>query len=218
MKTLKESLTTPNSGIFTAFINPVWAEAFPDTAELDIYFFTRFGDRIGNKLIKFYENDSGVVTGDSLIALSKMIYDINARKWEHLWGVYVAEYNPLNNTEYVETVVDKTETEGNIDSTGSGTNSGSGSVINKKWALGSNSSTGENDSASNTTTSNEASTSNSTDTDSVTDYRSERKKAGNIGVTSTIQLISEETDYWGKWSFIDQICKDICDIIALSIY
>ena len=61
MKTLKESLTTPNSGIFTAFINPVWAEAFPDTAELDIYFYTRFGDRIGNKLIKYYEDTSGAL-------------------------------------------------------------------------------------------------------------------------------------------------------------
>ena len=28
---------------------------------------------------------------------------------------------------------------------------------------------------------------------------------------------SYEVEFW-KWSFIDQVCKDICDIIALSIY
>ena len=216
MKTLKESLMTPNSGLFTAFVNPVWAEAFPDTAELDIYFFTRYGDRIGNKLIKYYENTSGIVTGEQLQALAKMVYDINARKWEHLWGVYEAEYNPLNNTEFVETFSEHIDTEGNVDSSGTGSNTSTGSVTNKRWGLGS--STGANDTASDTSGSNSATTTNSTDTDSTTDHTSERKKAGNIGVTSTIQLISEEKDFWGKWSFIDQVSKDICDIIALSIY
>ena len=216
MKTLKESLTTPNSGLFTAFVNPVWADAFPDTAELDIYFFTRYGDRIGNKLIKYYEDTDGIVTGTQLQALAKMVYDINARKWEHLFGVYEAEYNPLNNTEFVETFKEHIDTEGNVDSSGSGSNTSTAGVTNKRWGLGS--STGQNESASDTSSSNSATTTNSTDTDSTTDHTSERKKAGNIGVTSTIQLISEEKDFWGKWSFIDQVSKDICDIIALSIY
>ena len=216
MKTLKESLTTPNNGLFSAFVNPVWADAFPDAAELDIYFFTRFGDRIGNKLIKFYENDSGIVSGDNLTALAKMVYDINARKWEHLFGVYEAEYNPLNNTEYVETWNDNTHTVADIDSSGSGSTTLGSHTQTDKWGLGSSS--GVPESKVTNGGSDSSTTSNNTDSNSTTDYTSERKKAGNIGLTSTIDLISQEADFWFKWNFIDQICKDICDIIALSIY
>ena len=216
MKTLKESLTTPNSGLFTAFANPVWADAFPDTAELDIYFFTRYGDRIGNKLITYYENTDGIVTGDSLTALAKMVYDINARKWEHLFGVYEAEYNPLNNTEYVETVTDHTASEANVDSSGSGSTTNGTVITNAKSGLGSGNPV--TDTKSTTSGGDSSTSSSSTDSDSTVDYTSERKKAGNIGVTSTIDLISQEAEWWHKWSFIDQVSKDICDVIALSIY
>lgn len=43
------------------------------------------------------------------------------------------------------------------------------------------------------------------------------KKDGNIGVTETTQMLRNDIDFW-KWSFIDRLCRDICDTIALSIY
>lgn len=42
-------------------------------------------------------------------------------------------------------------------------------------------------------------------------------KHGNIGVMSNVQLLSESTDFY-HWSFIRQICEDICQFIALSVY
>ena len=255
MKQIKNSLTTPNSGIFTAFKCPVWQYAFPDSAELDTYFFLRYGDRIGNKLLAFYEDDSGIVTGDKLLALAAMIYDINMRKWEHLFGVYNAEYNPIENTDFIETI---TETNGNtriidtdtgntrtvdddqtssssVTSTAQTTNSGSSSGANNRFGFNSSSAVGDTTSSGTTSGQTNASTS-TTSTGSNTDDQtirdsgtedstitdngnrtSEHRKHGNIGVTENVTMLEHEVEFW-KWSFIDQVCKDICDIIALSIY
>ena len=84
MKQIKNSLTTPNNGIFSAFEYPIWQDDFPDNAELDTYFYLRYGDRIANKLLAYYENDEGIVTGEKLQALANMIYDINQMKWTHI--------------------------------------------------------------------------------------------------------------------------------------
>ena len=215
MKTLKDSLTTPNSGLFSAFVNPVWAESFPDSAELDIYFYTRYGDRIGNKLIKFYENDSGIVTGDDLDALAKMVYDINARKWEHLFAAYESEYNPIENTDFIETFTEHTDAEGNVDTTTSGSTTYGSHTQNDTWGLGSSSAVPESKVTNGGSDSNSGTS--GTDTDSTVDHTSERRKHGNIGVTEATAMLEHEVAFW-KWSFIDSVCKDICDIIALSIY
>lgn len=217
MKKIKDSLTTPDSGLFTAFINPVWAVMFPDSAELDTYFFLRYGDRIGNKLIKFYENDSGIVTGDKLTALAKMVYDINARKWEHLFGVMQAEYNPIENTDFIELITEHTESEGNVDTTSSASATASNNTAVDRWGFGTSASSPVHDTKTTGSGSNTSSGSSGTDTDSTTDHTSEHRKHGNIGVTEATVMLEHEVEFW-KWSFIDQVCKDICDIIALSIY
>lgn len=42
-------------------------------------------------------------------------------------------------------------------------------------------------------------------------------KHGNIGTMTNVQLLRDDTDFW-KWSFIRQICEDICEHIALCVY
>ena len=54
LKKISDYFPITSDGIFTAFINPVWAIPFPDTQELDQYFILRYGDRIGNKMLDFY--------------------------------------------------------------------------------------------------------------------------------------------------------------------
>ena len=215
MKQIKNSLTTPNNGIFSAFNCPIWQYDFPDHAELDTYFFLRYGDRIGNKLLAYYENDEGIVTGDKLQALANMIYDINQMKWQHLYNVFKAEFNPLENTDFVETFVDHTESEGNVDTTTSASGQASNTTSNTRYGFNSSSAVG--DTGSSSSGSNSSSGTSGTDTDSTVDYTREHKKHGNIGVTEATTML-EHTIEFAKWSFIDQVCKDICDIIALSIY
>lgn len=236
LKKISDYFPITEDGIFTAFINPVWAVPFPDTVELDRYFILRYGDRIGGKLCSFYEDATdGTIKGDKLSELASMVYNVNARKWEHLFGVYEAEYNPIENTDFIETI---NETNGNTrtdvgtstnsgsstttsNGTTTGSNSGDNNVygFNSATAVGNSTNNGTNSDTVNTTTTtinNDSSSGNNTITDNGT-HTSNHIKHGNIGITSTVELMQGEVDFW-KWSFIDQVCKDICDIIALSIY
>lgn len=236
MKTLNEILTTPTNGIFSNFENPVWVYAFPDTAELDTYFYLNYGYRIANRIIKNYENSSGIVTGAQLQALAKLIYDLNAKRWEHLFGIYEAEYNPIENTSFKEvyrekndntrTVDTDTSTSASASTEASGSTSDTVSGSNSRYGFNSSSAVGDTTNSSTNTGSNsnsaETSSSGSGSEDStVTDDGlrvTEHTKAGNIGVTENTTMLEHESEFWGKWSFIDKVCKDICDTIALSIY
>ena len=294
MKKISDYFPDITDGLFTAFINPIWATAFQDTEELDTYFFLRYGDRIANKVLyKFADEDGEVDTKKA--ALAKMVYNINSKKWEHLFNVYLAEYNPIENTDFIEMITDvdsntrvvDTET-GNTrvvdgatsntrvidnditnsrvvdtDTTSSGTattessgeSSGTNSQNNNRYGFNSSTAVGDTTSsgsdsnetsASSETTTSGSTTEDSTVTDtgtndstitdngtedtSVTDsgtedstitdngtHTSEHRKHGNIGITTNVTMLREEVEFW-KWSFIDNVCQDICDIIALSIY
>lgn len=45
----------------------------------------------------------------------------------------------------------------------------------------------------------------------------EEHRHGNIGVTTSAQMITGEIELW-KWNFMDSVFSDICKYIALSIY
>ena len=296
MKTVKEVLPIDNTGIFSSFKNPVWAEVLPNTTELDQYFNLRYGDRILNRKMEFFLNDEEKISGTKLISLSDMIYSINKNRWKHLFEAYMVEYNPIENTDYIETfketigntkvidtdrtntnVVDGTDTstevhDGNIVNTkvtdnetvtngtatteSSGTNSASTSTdnavfgFNSALPVGKDSTTGSdsnNTSADSETTTNSTVSEDGTVTDTnvdtskitttdntdvtTTDTGSEDstitdegnkeyelRKHGNIGVTTNVTMLREDIDFWWKWSFVDYVCQDICDFIALSIY
>lgn len=236
LKKISDYLPITSDGLFTAFINPVWAVNFPDSQELDKYFILRYGDRIGNKMIEFYAADDGTVKGDKLIELAAMVYNINARKWEHLYGIYEAKYNPIENTDFIETIKETTDNTKVIDGETSqngtatinstGTSNGTNNNANNVFGFNSVSEVGNstnNGTDNNSTTANSTTTSlsGSTDDSTITDngqHESEHRKHGNIGITSTVELMTGERNFWSDWSMIDMICKDICDIIALSIY
>lgn len=310
LKKISEYLPDMTSGLFTAFNNPIWATSFQDTVELDTYFYLRYGDRIGNKLIKAYADDTGVVDSKKVL-LAKMIYSINAKKWEHLYKVYNAEYNPIENTDFIETITDvdsntrvvdtetgntrvvdgatsntrvidndtsnsrvvdtdttnsetaTTESSGTATTESSGESSGENANNNNIYGFNSVAAVGDTTSSgsdSNSTSANSETTTsansetttggtttedtlitdtgtddstitdngtedstitdNGTEDSTITDngmHTSEHRKHGNIGVTENVTMLEHEVAFW-KWSFIDSVCQDICDIIALSIY
>ena len=254
MKQIKEYLPLTSTGLFTAFNNPIWAAAFQDSSELDTYFYLRYGDRIANKLIDNYADSTGIINSKKN-DLAKLIYDINSKKWEHLFGVYSAEYNPIENTDFIETITEvnannrvidtdnsntrildeDTTTSGTASTTSSATSNGSNSTDNNVYGFNSVSSVGSSEvegSDSNTTSASTSTTSSGTtandttirdtgrEDSTITDngtHTSEHRKHGNIGVLENQSMLQSEVDFW-KWSFIDSVCKDICDLIALSIY
>ena len=230
-KKIKDFFPVGNTGLFSTFINPLWVNAFPDSDELDLYFTMRYGEKTAADFMNAFLDASGELTTEGRQRLAKVIYSINFKKWEHLFKVYNAEYNPLENTDFVETIKDTnsniktvdTDNTGTASTTGEASATGSSDVDNTKYGFDSASAVGDNESSGSTSGTSESSTSSetsSTEDSTITDngtHDSEHRKHGNIGVTSTVTLMTEEKNFW-KWSFIDAVCLDICDIIALSIY
>lgn len=236
MKQLNDYFDISSGGLFSQFLAPVWVYAFPDPSELDLYFGTRYGQRTAfESCLNQFAGTDGKITGDNLKRLADMIYHINARKWEHLFKVYNADYNPIENTDFVEEVTEDNQNTRTIDSDkassgesetqSSGTSSGNDSGNTNRYGFNSSSPVGErtegrtsSSSTSNTVNSSDSST-DTEDTSIVDDEDKKlvRRKHGNIGVTENVTMLAHEVDFW-KWSFIDAVCKDICEIIALSIY
>lgn len=236
MKKLIEYFDISSDCFFTVFKNPVWAEAFPNTTELDSYFLLHYGNRTAfENMLFWYSDNTGKVKDTDLQRLADLIYNINARKWEHLFKVYNAEYSPIENTDVYEEVTEDNSLNRVIDSDRSNSStvstdtstqaSKSGSESNNRYGFNSSSAVGD------TTGSNSQSASGSTDEDTISsgsdtedtsindseDKLLKRHKHGNIGVTENTTMLSHEVEFW-KWSFIDSICRDICEVIALSIY
>lgn len=222
LKKLNEYMDFEQSGIFSNFVNPIWCDDFTNTAELDMYFLSRYGERYGfYTIMRFYVDPiTGKVSNDKMPLLSQMLYNINGKKWEHLYKVFKSEYNPIENTDFIEQVTEDTDRENTsqVSNTNSTTDSGSSSSTENKYGFNSSNPVGD---RTNTAQSSDTVSSTGSSSGSGTDNENkviERRKHGNIGVTENVTMLEHESDFWGKWSFIDKICEDICEIIALSIY
>ena len=226
------------NGIFTNISNPIWANDF-DSNELDIYFVSMYGNKIISPYIKHFLDDEGNISADDLIRLSNNIYAMRKSSWEHLYKAYVSEYNPIHNVDaYIEEEEDNTHNDTRVgnsstDSSDSGNTTSNASATNNNNTTntrsGFNSSGYVPDNKSDVKgggTTNGSSTSSNTgnttiDSNDVTNGAYNTKKTqrrfGNIGVTTSAQMIEGEKNVW-KWDYIQTVMVDICKFIALSIY
>ena len=215
-KTLNDYIPSmlTGAGLFTEIAKVEW---FPglDPAAFDTYMALTAGEKIGRKMLDLYSNDDGVVTGTNLTALAKMIFAVNAISWRNIYRDLTVEYNPIENTDFYETINDK--------STGSGTvvndtdvSYKPGSVAtNKRSGLGSE--TLVNDSSTTMSGTDKTENDSTVTNNNSGTYERELHKHGNIGVTTNAQMINSDLEVWRN-KIADLFIKDICDLIALSIY
>lgn len=195
-------------GIFTAISQISW---FPGVgpSQLDTYFMLMHGEKLASKTLDYFTNDDGIITGDKLKALARMIHNTYINNWEHEYKTLTVEYNPIENTDYVETY------KGSASGTAGGTNTETGGVSTENDTYGLGSSTAAHDSKSTTTFNNHQTTLSSTSSGS---DQHEIRKHGNIGVTTNAEMIKSDIEVWQLNKFYDILCTDICNIIALSIF
>lgn len=195
-------------GIFTAISQISW---FPGVgpSQLDTYFMLMHGEKLASKVLDNFTNDDGIVTGDKLKALARMIHNTYINNWEHEYKTLTVEYNPIENTDYVETY------KGSASGTAGGTNTETGGVSTENDTYGLGSSAAAHDSKSTTTFNNHQTTLSSTSSGS---DEHEIRKHGNIGVTTNAEMIKSDIEVWQLNKFYDILCTDICNIIALSIF
>ena len=230
-------------GIFSAITQISW---FPGVvpANLDTYFMLKHGEKLASKVCDKFADDDGIIQGNKLRQLAQVIHNAYIKNWEHEYKTLTVEYNPIENTDYTETIKDKAhrDTEGGTVTTGMTVDS---SVTTGKMTNDNDINVAGFDSASNVPSSDSTSTTDYTGdgTDpltvtNTTDYGTKSgtpmtvdntgssdgtyervlRKHGNIGVTTNAQMISSDIDVWKLNNFYDILCSDICKVIALSIF
>lgn len=196
--------------------------------QLDIiYHGSRSGNKIIGSLIENYLDNNNTVSNDNKIIIAQAIYTIYIKNWNALYKTLSLEYNPIENYSMTETENVQDTHKGTLESNGNNTNTytetaiGNDTSNNQLWGFNSTDSVNS-DKQTGDTTRDVDSTMDSThkNTDRETkDITSDRtlKRSGNIGVTTSQQMIESERQLW-LWNFFESVFSDIDKILVLKIY
>ena len=195
------------------FYNIYGANVFTwlDEEKADIYDFLYFHNSY-SKIISFLYEE--VVNNASLMSvLISSIIERYKDKWNRLYDSLITQqYNPLENYSMEESEKSKVA---NVDSVKSNS-SDSGTANSTNDNYGFNSITAQPATKSTTTTS--ATSTNNVDGTKTTDSDKTLTRKGNIGVTTSQQMLESEVILRNKYLFQDIIFKDLDDILMLDIY
>ena len=182
-----------------------------DEEKADIYDFLYFHNSY-SKIISFLYEE--VVENASLMnVLISSIIERYKDKWNRLYNTLITEqYNPLENYSMEESEKFKVA---NVDSVKTNS-SDSGTANSTNDNYGFNSITAQPATKSTTTTS--ATSTNNVDGTKTTDSDKTLTRKGNIGVTTSQQMLESEVILRNKYLFQDIIFKDLDDILMLDIY
>lgn len=202
------------SGLFTEIAKIEWFNGLTPS-DFDTYFALTVGDKKARAILDKFTDSDGHVTGTKLTSLAKVIYNINFISWRNIYRDLTVKYNPIENTDFVETIKDKSSNTGKVEVDSTGGSERDINQYNNRYAFNSSSASPERHDVN---TDVDTTTANST-TESASDgtYEREYRKHGNIGVTTNAQMITSDLEVW-KNKCADYFIRDICDIIALSIY
>lgn len=227
---LIDTYSTTIGGIFSALsaLDVPWKNDIDGTT-LDMeYYYNISGQKLLSPLLRNYTP----LTAEKMSSLANVVYNMFKTNWGKLYTTLSLEYNPISNYDMTETESienDRTNTTAN---TGTRTVAGSGSVngttssqtdnnvygFNSSVAVGD---TENNISASNNTTSTDSHTTTDNLTETETgDETIERTltRSGNIGVTSSQQLIASERDLW-LWNFFyNTVFPNVDRVLTLETY
>ena len=161
------------------------------------------------------------ISGD---ALAGVIFSMNIENWKKLWQNYTAEYNPIDNYNRHEETV--------LTDSGNDTTVKNGSMINTMAGSTTASDTStiyafNSDSATNVSGGQSSVTPDTTTTDTFnnvedkrtlnTEHKTVSDISGNIGVTTSAQMISENINLW-KWNYFDDVFDSIIKLITTGVY
>lgn len=238
-----QSVTPDDGGIFTSLnsLSVPWKNTVsPELIDLQ-YYGNVSGEKIISPLVYKQLNSDGKLTAAKQSLIASMIFSMLGTNWTKEWETLSMQYDPIANYDMTETMTDdetvtdygKTNTRTNNlthAKTGTETDAPSVSVTTNDTVHGFNSSNAvPTDGRSQSTSGSDVTTFNTSDTDTgtVTDVGSgsdtstrnyELTRKGNIGVTSSQQLLQSERDLWVWNYFLDVIFPDVDKILTIPIY
>ena len=156
--------------------------------------------------------------------LAGIIYSFNIENWKKLWDNYTAKYNPIDNfSRHEETVLtdsgnDTTVKNGSMINTmaGSTTAMDASTIYTFNSGTATNVSGGQSVVTPDTTTTD---TFNNVEDKRTlnTEHKTVSDISGNVGVTTSAQMISENIDLW-KWNYFDDVFDSIIRLITTGVY
>lgn len=185
---------------------------FSELNKKDVPWKSKYSNTVTLDNLYQYSHSSNLICASlcdnlDLATLVEMIYTLNIENWNKLFGNYTVEYNPIENYSMTEQGKrTNTGTQGNKQ-TGNATSESTSSIY-----------------AYNVDTSNPASSSVATSTPNLENVRTdnlteinELTRSGNIGVTTSAQMIEENIKLW-IWKFFDSVFKDIDKVLTIGVY
>lgn len=171
---------------------------------LDIQYHGNYsGSKVIAPLVEAFLTEDDILTEEDKRMLAMTLYELYKVQWDRLYKILSLEYNPIENYDgkEVEEVTDNYK----------GSNTGTQQSDSDNQVYGYNSTNPVDDSKSTNL--------RTDDLKSETDrtYHREWSRHGNIGVTTSQQMIESEIELW-KWNFFESIFKDIDTILTLPIY
>lgn len=160
----------------------------------------------------------GVLPEDRIARLVRLAHSRFGHQWNRLYGVFSAEYNPINNYDMTEqetpnlTHTRNTATESDFTVTSDADTKTNIYAFNSDVAAPQGTSDGKST----------VNTKGNKDNNYVEDVTTETgsrtlTRSGNIGVTTSQQMLQSEIELW-KWDFFEQIFADLDKILTLPIY
>ena len=177
------------------------------------YLYNVSGNRFISPLMIYYLDDNEVITDQKAEQLAQIIYALNGKRWARLWETMELEYNPIENYNMHEILSDDDTT-----------------VIHGKTTTRTPNTTETDttemqgfDSATYKPTDRYTSVNTGTETyadsgNDVTQHGHDLVRTGNIGVTTSQQMIESERNLWYWEFFHDVVFPDINKYLVLSIY
>lgn len=218
--------------------NAPWEDSKYDELLFNAY----FGMRSNNKFIsptiiyirRYYNTAGTILDADSIEKLADIIWGMYGERWVRMWNVLKAEYNPIENydmTEEETTTFGKSTTRTdnlNHGKTGNDTVTPNLTETAQRNVFGFNSADLNGEPSYKITTSNTGNsqtTYNTTETDTGTQTHAdsghddrELTRHGNIGVTTSQQMLQSDIDLWVWNYFNDVVFPDIDRVITIPIY
>lgn len=216
-------------GIFEALsaigVELPWADSV-DSTVLDIeYFGNRSGGKFVAPVIMNLLGDETELTEMDRQLLARIIWTKFGEPWKHLWATNVIAYNPIHNynmTDVREMAKGESEAKAGHDSSVDTTTHGRGNEVKENVAGLNN--TNNKGRLADVSTSQESGTTGvvgqrntKDDTVRASNEVETTTRSGNIGVTTSQQMLSAEREVWA-WNFFDQVYKDIDSVLSLPVY
>ena len=216
-------------GIFDA-LESIGADLpWEDSAESIILDIEYFGNRSGGKfvapVVMNLLGNTEELTEESRIILARIIWTKFGEPWKHLWETNVVAYNPIHNYNMTDRrELAKGESEAKVGHGSSVDTTTHGRKTETQDNVAGLNNTDKKGKLADVTTSQESGT---TGVSGVNDRKDDTVRAsnevetttrsGNIGVTTTQQMILDDREVW-MWNFFDQVYKDIDSVLSLPFY